>query len=257
MRLLLAARAYAAEIEALEEGEIDEEELVAKAAMGLEGKDGMSDVQRRYAGKIAETLQEKAAAIAARQRSGSEAFVGGQFLYERGRYDEAVVAFEAALKESGEATQLGGDIALWLALAYDASGKREACLALYKRLEDTHSSRGIRKQASELRYILEAPQLEIRPEERITIPVPDAATQYKCVELVTLPRACADACSAQGQVGSRAAAAAQGAVVVGGRVAGQLQAQRGAAQPLRAGRHQRAVLLPGHLLGNACSPLTH
>jgi RNA exonuclease 1 len=181
VRLLLPARPYAAELEALEEGEVDEEELVAKAAMGLEGKDGMSDVQRRYAGKIAETLQEKAAAIAERQRSGSEAFVGAQFLYERGRYDEAVVAFEAALKESGEATQLGGDIALWLALAYDASGKREACLALYKRLEDTHSSRGIRKQASELRYILEAPQLEIRPEERITIPVPDDATQYKCV----------------------------------------------------------------------------
>lgn len=114
---------------------------------------------------------QKAAALAAKQRSGNEAFAAGQWLYERGRYRESVQAFEEALEETGEQTALGGEVALWLALGYDAAGQRADCIALYKRLEDGHSSRTVRKQAYELRYILEAPKLEISADERVSIPL--------------------------------------------------------------------------------------
>ena len=100
----------------------------------------------------------------------SEAFLLGQKLYERGRYQDAASVLQDALRDAGEQTTLGGEVALWLALAYDASGQREECLTLYKRLEESHSSRMVRKRASELRYILEAPLLEISPDERVSIP---------------------------------------------------------------------------------------
>ena len=70
---------------------------------------------------------------------------------------------------------------LWLALAYDANGQREACLALYRRLEDTHPARDVRKQAYDLRYILEAPQLEIGADERVSIPPVLDGAQFKRV----------------------------------------------------------------------------
>jgi hypothetical protein len=106
VRLLQAARAYAA----LADEEEDEEDVVARAALNLGGKDDMSDLQRRYAAKIAEALAEKAAELAAKKRQGSEAFTIGQFLYERGRYPEAVESLEEAVKETGQQTGLGGEV---------------------------------------------------------------------------------------------------------------------------------------------------
>jgi len=73
---------------------------------------------------------------------------------------------------------LGGEVSLWLALAYDAAGQRAECISLYKLLEDTHSSREIRKQAYELRFILEAPKLELSPDELVSIPLPEEASAF-------------------------------------------------------------------------------
>ena len=121
--------------------------------------------------------KQKAEALASRASTGNDAFVAGQKLYERGRYSESVLAFEEGVRLAGFDTQLGGEVrgaaagclvhcpprsagltprspacmadcpaalqqvSLWLALAYDASGKREACLELYKRLESTHHNK--------------------------------------------------------------------------------------------------------------------
>jgi hypothetical protein len=110
VRLIQAARAYAAQKAALEDGEDeDEEELVAVTALGLGGKDEMSDTQRGYAAKLAEALAAKAEALANKQRETSEAFRLGQFYYERGRYPEAVGQLQAAREEAGEQTLLGGE----------------------------------------------------------------------------------------------------------------------------------------------------
>jgi hypothetical protein len=114
--------------------------------------------------------------LARKRQASSEQLSQGVFLYERGRYSESV--FEEAMEEAGEATPLGGECALWLALAYDAAGQRNDCIELYKRLEATHSVKEIRKQASDLRYILEAPKLEIGADERVSIPLVDD-TNYR------------------------------------------------------------------------------
>jgi hypothetical protein len=181
--LLLAARAYAAQLEELldedEDAELDDgerEALAATTALGLEAGTALSDVQRRYAPKLADALAEKAAALASKARAGSATLAEGQRLYERGRYGEAAEVLELAEQEAGRETNLGGEACLWLALAYDSSGRREECLALYRALEEKHPAASVRKQAASLRYILEAPKLPISAEERVSIPlVQDAA----------------------------------------------------------------------------------
>lgn len=45
----------------------------------------------------------------------------GKYAYERGRYQDAVLALELALNKEGPFSQLGGDIQMWLALAYQVS----------------------------------------------------------------------------------------------------------------------------------------
>lgn len=42
----------------------------------------------------------------------------GKYLYERGQYPEAAAAFTKALDAEGPFSQLGGEVQLWLALAY-------------------------------------------------------------------------------------------------------------------------------------------
>ena len=62
-------------------------------------------------------------------------------------------------------------IQIWLAMAYEANNRHADCIALYKQLERHHPSVSIRRQASELRYILQAPKLKITQEEMVTIPL--------------------------------------------------------------------------------------
>lgn len=62
-------------------------------------------------------------------------------------------------------------IQIWLAMAYEANNRHADCIDLYKQLEKKHPSLSIRRQASELRYILQAPKLKISQEEMVTIPL--------------------------------------------------------------------------------------
>jgi len=43
-----------------------------------------------------------------------------------------------------------------------ACGREEDCLATYRTLEKTHPLPAIRRQAADLRYIMEAPKLQAR-----------------------------------------------------------------------------------------------
>ena len=58
-------------------------------------------------------------------------------------------------------------------MAYDANGQREQCISLYKSLENSHPLPAVRKQASDLRFIAEAPKLKLSPDEILTVPVLD------------------------------------------------------------------------------------
>lgn len=140
VRLITAAKRFAAE---LAEGEEDEEQLVAVAAFDS-SKEALTEVQKRYAGKIAETLAQarlgdtteggcsvclgccrteltpraflsacplqKVEELQVRNRAGSDAFVAGQKLYERGRYTDAVAALEQGVEDAGFDSQLGGEV---------------------------------------------------------------------------------------------------------------------------------------------------
>lgn len=62
-------------------------------------------------------------------------------------------------------------IQIWLAMAYEAVGRHNDCIALYKRLEGGHPNKILRRQAADLRYILEAPKLKISSDEMVKIPL--------------------------------------------------------------------------------------
>lgn len=58
-----------------------------------------------------------------------------------------------------------------LRLLLQAVGREQDCIELYKWLEDNHPMRSIKRQAENLRYIIEAPKLELGPDERVQIPL--------------------------------------------------------------------------------------
>ena len=81
---------------------------------------------------------------------------------------------------AGSSTRLGGDISIQLALAMNANGKEEQCVALFKDLEEEHPVKQIRKQAENLRFIMEAPKLPVNPEEKIQMPGLDGIDSNRC-----------------------------------------------------------------------------
>jgi hypothetical protein len=58
-----------------------------------------------------------------------------------------------------------------LALAMAANRKEEECIALFKQLEETHPVRAVQRQAENLRFIMEAPKLEIGEDEKVKVPL--------------------------------------------------------------------------------------
>ena len=94
----------------------------------------------------------------------------GQAAFERGNYRQAVNHFEAGVKLAKAMTPLGGEIQIWLVNAYNAVGQGQEAIALCKTLT-RHPDLEVRKQAKNLLYILEAPQLR-RPGNWMT-EIPD------------------------------------------------------------------------------------
>ncbi len=66
----------------------------------------------------------------------------------------------------------------WL-FPLQACGRERDCIEVYKTVEQTHPVTAIKKQAAELRFIMEAPKLQLRPEERISLPLLDNLDRYK------------------------------------------------------------------------------
>jgi hypothetical protein len=85
----------------------------------------------------------------------------------------------------GMNTKLGGDIQIQLALAMAANRKEEECISMFKHLEETHPVRAIQKQAGNLRFIMEAPKLEIGEDEKVQVPVLDLDSN-KCESMLSL-----------------------------------------------------------------------
>jgi len=93
----------------------------------------------------------------------------GQALFERGRYKKAIADFKLALELSNPMGARGGEIQMWLVNAYIASGDEEAGLGLCRKLI-VHPDLDTKQQSKRMLYILEAPELEMRPEWVTKIP---------------------------------------------------------------------------------------
>jgi hypothetical protein len=87
---------------------------------------------------------------------------------------------EGNSRSAGPFSRLGGDIQVQLALAKNALGKEEECIQMFKDLETAHPNRQIQKQAEQLRFIMEAPKLEIGEDEKIHMPPLEQLQPNKC-----------------------------------------------------------------------------
>lgn len=152
------------------EAGLDDDDIVAQQ-LGAASADDLTDTHLEYLDKVKSKLAERAEQLKKEQEARAVKFQQGKLAYGRGQYTASVQFFERALDEEGPFSQFGGEIQLWLALAYQACGREDDCLDLYRSVEKTHPIPSIRKQAGELRFIMEAPKLEIKPEERVQIPV--------------------------------------------------------------------------------------
>ncbi|KAE9614462.1 hypothetical protein Lal_00012283 [Lupinus albus] len=155
------------EFEEMRELEKMAEEL-RESDNGGEGREESEEEKRM---RVKKELRKVAKEQAERRETAQLMFDLGQKAYGKGSYGRAIEFLEAALTIIPRSTLFGGEIQIWLAMAYEANNRHTDCIALYRQLEKTHPSINIRRQASELRYILQAPKLKISQEEMVTIPL--------------------------------------------------------------------------------------
>jgi len=153
--------------EGLEAG-VDRDELLA-AMFGKEGADDLSGTEAEYRDKIIAKLEEIAREQSADVQKGVALYESAQQQYERGSYRRTLELTEEALNNLRRASLEGGRVLIFKAMALDALGRETEAAEVYKDLE-SHPLTTIRKQAEELLYILEAPRLQISPDERVSIP---------------------------------------------------------------------------------------
>jgi tetratricopeptide (TPR) repeat protein len=125
------------------------------------------------------------------EKSYQELFQAGIFSFERGEYQSAIAQFQQALSQVNAKTQIGGEIQIWLANAYDATGNDTKAIEICRRLK-THSDRDVRKSANYVLGILSAPKLNQLKDAVSTIPSlqnldlsdsPEAASSKSVVNL--------------------------------------------------------------------------
>ncbi|MEM9265035.1 MAG: tetratricopeptide repeat protein [Cyanobacteria bacterium P01_F01_bin.13] len=104
---------------------------------------------------------------AANQRA-QAAYQLGQQAFERGRYADAVQAFEQGLNEQ-RSTALDGELKLWLVNALAAADRRQEAIELCGTLA-LHPDFDVRKQSKQLLYIIQAPKLQAKEEWLTKIP---------------------------------------------------------------------------------------
>ncbi len=97
-------------------------------------------------------------------------YQSGQTAFERGDYRQAVSYFLSAIDRVPPNTKIGGEIQIWLAMAYEAAGQLSAARALCLRLAN-HPSLDTRQASKRMLYIMNAPEL-VRPDAWLT-KIPD------------------------------------------------------------------------------------
>ncbi|KAK3443206.1 uncharacterized protein LOC104433503 [Eucalyptus grandis] len=157
------------EMEEMKELERKAEELQARAEE--EEEEGGEETEEKKKMRVRKELEKVAKEQAERRATAQLMFELGQKAYGRGMYGRAIEFLEGALTIIPRPTLFGGEIQIWLAMAYEANNRHADCIALYQQLEKKHPIVSIRRQAAELKYILQAPKLKISQEEMVTIPL--------------------------------------------------------------------------------------
>jgi len=93
----------------------------------------------------------------------------GKNYVERGAYRQAIAQLQAAATLTQPRSPLGGEVRLWLAIAYEATQQPALAIELCRQLSQ-HPSVTVRRQGKRLLYILEAPALCRHPEWCSQIP---------------------------------------------------------------------------------------
>ncbi|KAJ7953557.1 Tetratricopeptide-like helical [Quillaja saponaria] len=137
------------EIEERRELEKKAEELQSRAKDG--DGEGEEETEEEKRMRVRKELEKVAKEQAERRDTAQLMFELGQKAYGRGMYGRAIEFLEGALTIIPKPTLLGGEIQIWLAMAYEASNRHADCIALYQQLEKKHPSVSIRRQAAELR----------------------------------------------------------------------------------------------------------
>ncbi|KAK8919431.1 hypothetical protein KSP39_PZI022141 [Platanthera zijinensis] len=160
------------------------------------GEDGDDEEKRE---RVRRELEKLAKEQAERRETAELMFELGKKAYGKGMYARAIEFLEAALTIIPRVTLFGGEIEynevsgvktedltavitnkavasvraiqIWLAMAYEANNRHRDCIVLYQQLEKKHPYPNIRRQAAELKYILQAPKLKISKDEMVTIPL--------------------------------------------------------------------------------------
>ncbi|KAK6930964.1 hypothetical protein RJ641_002757 [Dillenia turbinata] len=158
------------EIEEMRELEKKAEELQNKAEEEGDGNN-REETEEEKRMRVRKELEKVAKEQAERRATAQLMFELGQRAYGKGMYGRAIEFLEGALTIIPRPTLFGGEIQIWLAMAYEANNRHADCIALYKQLEKQHPSVSIRRQAADLRYILQSPKLKISQEEMVTIPL--------------------------------------------------------------------------------------
>jgi tetratricopeptide (TPR) repeat protein len=96
-------------------------------------------------------------------------YQSGQIAFERGQYREAVSYLLAAVAQVQPNTQMGGEVQIWLATAYEATGQISEAKALCQKLSN-HPNLDTRQASKRMLYIMQAPELTRRDEWLIKIP---------------------------------------------------------------------------------------
>jgi hypothetical protein len=96
-------------------------------------------------------------------------YQSGQIAFERGEYRQAVGYFLAAIAQVQPNTQIGGEVQIWLATAFEATGQISEAKALCQKLSN-HPNLDTRQASKQMLYIMQAPELTRRDEWLIKIP---------------------------------------------------------------------------------------
>jgi tetratricopeptide (TPR) repeat protein len=108
----------------------------------------------------------------------------GKIALERGQYRQSISHLKNAIDLVSPTSKKGGEAQIWLVAAYQANGMLEEAIALGQDLI-SHPSFTVKKQATDLLYIMKAPRLE-RPKEWLT-EIPDLS-QMSESETKILPK---------------------------------------------------------------------